>query len=316
MPKLPLPPLRALQAFEAVARHRSFKAAAAELNVTPTAISHQIRMLEQICGKSLLQRRPRPLCLTAAGERLYPALRGGFALFAEAIAALRQPGVARPLRVTSPNAFASRWLVPRLPAWQAMHPEWPLEIIGTDQVLDLTAGEADVAIRYARSAPKGLVSTEIARDTFVAVASPALLAREARAMLDIDDLMRIPLIHYEWTNRDPLAPTWTQWFAASAPGAKDAAIRHGRRDLSFREEMHAIDAVVAGQGIALCSSVVVDGLLRSGALCKAHALGLPGFGFYVTHAAGHQELAAVETFAGWLLSMAGAPATESMDPLP
>ncbi|GAA7771545.1 hypothetical protein HpMS107_58760 [Helicobacter pylori] len=106
-----LPPLRALQAFEAVARHRSFKAAAAELNVTPTAISHQIRMLEQICGKALLQRRPRPLRLTVAGERLYPALRSGFALFAEAVATVGQPGVARPLRVTSPNAFASRWLV-------------------------------------------------------------------------------------------------------------------------------------------------------------------------------------------------------------
>ncbi|MBV8156675.1 MAG: LysR family transcriptional regulator [Dyella sp.] len=297
-----LPPLRALQAFEAVARHRSFKTAAAELNVTPTAISHQIRMLEQLCGKPLFQRRPRPLRLTPAGEQLYPALRSGFALFAEAIESIGQSGAARPLRVTSPNAFASRWLVPRLPAWQAIHPEWPLDIIGTDRVLDLAAGEADIAIRYARSAPKGLVCTEIARDTFIAVASPALLEREGRVTLEIDDLLRLPLIHYEWSSGDPSAPTWTQWFAAAAPGMRDASAPRGQRDLGFREELHAIDAVVAGQGVALCSDVVVDGLLRSGALCRAHAMGLPGFGFYVAHDAGHRGSDAVETFAAWLLS--------------
>jgi len=299
-----LPPLRSLQAFEAVARHRSFKAAAAELNVTPTAISHQIRMLEQICGMPLFQRQPRPLRLTVAGERLYPALRSGFALFAEAIENVGQSGAARPLRVTSPNAFASRWLVPRLPAWQAIHPEWPLDIIGTDRVLDLAAGEADIAIRYARSAPRGLICTEIARDRFIAVASPALLAREGRQTLEIDDLLRLPLIHYEWTSGDPSAPTWTQWFAAAAPGMRDASTSRGQRDLGFREELHAIDAVVAGQGVALCSDVVVDGLLRSGALCKAHATGLPGFGFYVAHDAGRRAAAAVEIFAAWLLSAA------------
>jgi len=307
-PPQKLPPLRALQAFEAAARHRSFKAAAAELNVTPTAISHQIQMLEQICGQPLFRRRPRPLRLTVAGERLYPALRSGFALFAEAVESVAQSGAPRPLRVTSPNAFASRWLVPRLPAWQAIHPEWPLDIIGTDRVLDLAAGEADIAIRYARSAPLGLVCTEIARDTFIAVASPALLAREGdregRALLEIDDLLRLPLIHYEWTSGDPSAPTWTQWFAVAAPGMRDASARRGQRDLGFREELHAIDAVVAGQGVALCSDVVVDGLLRSGALCKAHETGLPGFGFYVAHDAAHGVSAAVETFAAWLMTAA------------
>jgi LysR family glycine cleavage system transcriptional activator len=305
-----LPPLRALQAFEAVARHRSFKAAAAELNVTPTAVSHQIRMLEAICGKPLLQRRPRPLRLTAAGERLYPALHRGFTLLADAIASLGQPGAARPLRVTSPNAFASRWLVPRLPAWQTLHPEWPLEIIGTDRVLDLAAGEADVAIRYARCAPRGLVSAEFARDTFIAVASPALLARTGRTVLDIGDLMAIPLIHYDWSSGDPLAPTWAQWFTACARSAEHAPTRRNPHDLSFREELHAIDAVVAGQGVALCSDVVVDGLLRSGALCQAHPLALPGFGFYVAHAGGHSEPVVVSGFADWLLSMGRAPEGE------
>jgi LysR family glycine cleavage system transcriptional activator len=104
-----LPPLRALHAFEAAARHHSFGAAANELGVTPTAISHQIRQLEEACGVKLFQRRPRPLLLTSAGARLYPALRNGFDALASAVALLAEEDVQAPLRVTSPSAFASKW---------------------------------------------------------------------------------------------------------------------------------------------------------------------------------------------------------------
>src|SRR5712664_1051474 len=110
-----LPPLRALHAFEAAARHLSFGAAAKELGVTPTAISHQIRQLEEACGVKLFQRRPRPLLLTSAGACLYPALRNGFDALASAVALLED--LQAPLRVTSTNAFASKWLVPQLPKW-------------------------------------------------------------------------------------------------------------------------------------------------------------------------------------------------------
>ena len=146
-----LPPLVELRAFDAAARHLSFKKAAAELGVTPTAISHQIRLLERYCGRALFRRRPRPLSLTDAGARLFPAIRGGLEAFATAIAAVKRDGDRQPLRVTTTNAFASRWLVPRLPAWRKLHPEAPLEVIGTDSVLDLHAGDGDVAIRYATS---------------------------------------------------------------------------------------------------------------------------------------------------------------------
>ncbi len=150
-----LPPLGALRAFEAAARHRNFARAAAELGVTPTAISHQVRTLEQACGQALFRRRPRPLALTAAGARLLPVLSDGFDAFAHAVAALRPPRAAPPLRVTMPNAFAGQWLVPRLARWREAHPTVPLEVIGTNAVLDLRAGEADVAIRYARTPPVG-----------------------------------------------------------------------------------------------------------------------------------------------------------------
>jgi LysR family transcriptional regulator, glycine cleavage system transcriptional activator len=117
-----LPPLVELRAFDAAARHLSFKRAAAELGVTPTAVSHQIRLLERYCGRALFRRRPRPLSLTDAGARLFPAIRGGLEAFAGAIAAVKWDGDQQPLRVTTTNAFASRWLVPRLPAWRKCIP--------------------------------------------------------------------------------------------------------------------------------------------------------------------------------------------------
>src|SRR5437764_13535740 len=118
-----LPPLGSLRAFEAAARCMSFTKAAAELGVTPTAVSHQIRLLEDICGQPLFRRRPRPLVLTGAGERLFPVVRNGFDAFAAAITSASAGVGERPLRVTSPNAFASRWLIPRLPRWREAQPD-------------------------------------------------------------------------------------------------------------------------------------------------------------------------------------------------
>ncbi|MDF3835367.1 LysR substrate-binding domain-containing protein [Cupriavidus basilensis] len=298
-----LPPLRSLQAFEAAARLGSFKAAAAELHVTPTAISHQIRLLEETCGHRLFQRQPRPPVLTGAGARLYPALRDGFDALLGAVAGMAESRAPSPLRVTSPNAFASRWLVPRLPQWRERYPDIALEIIGTDAILDLRAGDADVAIRYARTMPAGFVVREICRDTFFPVCSPALLLKDGHAIERASDLMRFPLIHFDWMTRDPNAPTWQQWLATASlidPSLKAADKTWA---LSFREELHAIDAVVAAQGIAICSDVVVGHELRSGTLVKAHPLSLPGYGFYLVAMAQNARQADIEAFATWMRAM-------------
>ncbi len=280
----------------------SFREAAAELGVTPTAISHQIRLLEDICGQPLFRRRPRPLVLTGAGERLFPVIQNGFDAFVTAIA-LASAGVGqRPLRVTSPNAFASRWLVPRLPKWREKHPNTPLEIIGTDAVLDLRAGNADVAIRYARRMPPNLAAQEIFRDTFFPVCSPELLAKGSRQIERAADLLQYPLVHFDWMNRDPEAPTWRRWLATARSVDPDIPDTNKAWDLSFREELHAIDAVAAGQGIAICSDVVVSRELNSGALVKAHALSLPGYGFYLVSVPSHPQRPNIEAFSAWMRS--------------
>jgi LysR family glycine cleavage system transcriptional activator len=283
----------------------SFKKAAAELGVTPTAISHQIRLLEDFCGQRLLVRRPRPLALTRAGERLFPTVRNGFDSFASAIESLSGPRGEKPLRLTAPLAFASRWLVPRLGKWRTARPDVPLEVIGTDAVVDLRSGECDLAIRYSRRMPMDLAGEEVCRDAYGPICSPALLGRGAGTVASPADLLRYPLIHFDWQGWDPEAPTWRLWLsAAQSAGHQPCAPDVGNRssDLTFREEMHAIDAVVAGQGIAILSDVVVSHELRRRKLVRAHALTLPGYGFHVVYMPQHPRRSVIREFADWVRS--------------
>src|SRR6266566_4346853 len=271
-----LPPLIELRAFEAAARHMSFKKAAAELGVTPTAISHQIRLLEQYCGRALFRRRPRPLSLTQAGARLFPVVRDGIEAFAAALGAIRRHGDRQPLRVTTTNAFASRWLVPRLLRWRRLRPDAPLEVIGTDSVIDLRAGDADVAIRYARTPPKDGNATEFLKDTFWPVCSPALFASGGRLRKPAD-LRRHVLVHCYWSPSDLEAPTWQRWLAVARSKWSDVPEFRDMEHLSFREELHAIEAVIAGQGVGIFSDVLVAKELAAGTLVKAFAVSLPGY---------------------------------------
>ncbi|WP_280823535.1 LysR substrate-binding domain-containing protein [Pseudaminobacter soli (ex Li et al. 2025)] len=290
-----------MRAFEAAARHLSFQKAAAELGVTSTAISHQIRLLEECCGQALFRRRPRPLQLTSAGQDLFPVLRNGFDAFAAVLETLSASTEARSLRVTTTNAFASRWLVPRLPQWRKAHPDIPLEVIGTDKLLDLRSGEADVAIRYTRTMPADSGAQEMFRDRFFPMCSAALLAA-GRPILRPGDLRQHPLIHFDWLKTDAETPTWRRWWAAARSIDSGLPEIANVWDLSFREETHAIEAILAGQGIAICSDVVLARELASGALVKAHELSLPGFGFYLVQPPDHPRQAVIARFSEWIRS--------------
>jgi LysR family glycine cleavage system transcriptional activator len=297
-----LPPLVELRAFDAAARHLSFKKAAAELGVTPTAISHQIRLLERYCGRALFRRRPRPLSLTEAGARLFPVIRDGLEAFARAIAAVKRDGDKQPLRVTTTNAFASRWLVPRLPRWRKVRPDAPLDVIGTDSVLDLHAGDADVAIRYARTSPTDGISTEILIDTFWPVCNPRLLCSGER-LKKAADLRGHVLVHCYWSPSDLGAPTWQGWLSAARSKWRDVPEFKDMDHLSFREELHAIEAVIAGQGIGIFSNVIVAQELATGTLVKAFGVSLPGYRFYVVRMPGHPREKTIEAFSTWLQSV-------------
>ncbi|MCA1388071.1 LysR family transcriptional regulator [Bradyrhizobium sp. BRP19] len=297
-----LPPLIELRAFEAAARHLSFKKAAAELGVTPTAISHQIGLLEQYCGRALFRRRPRPLSLTDAGARLFPAIRGGLEAFAAAIASLKQEGDEQPLRVTTTNAFASRWLVPRLPLWRKLHPDVPLEVIGTDTVLDLQAGDSDVAIRYATSRvpPTDGIVDELFSDTFWPICNPDLLST-GRLKRPVD-LAKHVLIHSYWSPADREPPTWQRWLGLAQRRWREVPQYKDLQHLSFREELHAIEAVISGQGVGIFSDVLVAHDLAAGTLVKAFSLKLPGYSFYVVSRPSHPRARTIRVFSQWLRS--------------
>lgn len=300
-----LPPLAELRAFEAAARLLSFKQAAAELGLTPTAVSHQIRLLEEHCGKKLFRRQPRPLAMTEAGQQLFPAVYGGFELFAEGLATVRT-GSAGKLRITATNAFAARWLLPRLADWRSSHPRLKVEIIGTDNVLDLAAGEADVAIRYARTPPDALASVELARDVFFVVASPRLM-KGRRLPLRPAELAELPLIDTDWPATDTSAPTWRRWQAVAGHGCEAMPDLASMTQLRFQEELHAIQAAIDGQGIAICSNVLVEPELTQGALLPVSKITLPGYAFYAAYRVPNPKKKAIEAFVDWTWRAIGQP---------
>lgn len=297
-----LPPLSELRAFEAAARHLSFKKAAAELSVTATAISHQVRLLEEFCGVPLFRRRPRPLRLTPAGERLQPLIREGFDGFARAFSSLVDTPRERTLVVTTTNAFASRWLVPQLPSWQESHPEIELEIIGTDALLDLERGEADVAIRYMFAPPPHLSAIELFRDRFVTVCSPDLLP-ERSPLASVRELRRYPLIHAWWSPLDPHAPTWERWLLWMRAGDPGVPLLEEFEQLRFREELHMIDAAIGGLGVGLCGDLLVSRELQAGTLIRAVEKIYPGYGYYLVSPSDTPRRESIEVFASWLRSL-------------
>jgi LysR family glycine cleavage system transcriptional activator len=234
---------------------------------------------------------------------LFPVLEDGLDSFATVLEEIASGAKRRqPLQVTTTNAFAHRWLVPRLPLWRETNPDIALEIIGTDTVVDLNARQADIAIRYQRCPPTALVTHELFRDTFWPVCSPALIA--AAPISDIADIAQHTLIHMHWQPWERAPPTWQRWLEAARDLDPQLQSPAGVGALSFREELHAIEAVIDGQGIGILSDALVARELASGALVKALDLSLPGFGFYFAHLPNHPKQAVIDAFHAWICSVA------------
>ncbi|MET0401252.1 MAG: transcriptional regulator GcvA [Cystobacter sp.] len=265
-----LPPLSALLAFEAAARHGSFKRAAQELAVTPTAISHQIRSLEEQTGLTLFERQVRKVVLTEAGARLYPVLREGFDSFEAAFAEVLRSKQRERVSISATNAFTAKWLVPRVAGFHRLHPEIDLQLHASDVVIDLAEQKIDIAIRYGRGPYPGMTVEPMFSDQFAPVVSPALGVRTPA------DLQKVPRIHFEWKRAHPANPTWDVWFEqAHLPRTSTLG------QLRFSDESHAIHAAVAGQGIALVSLVLVETELASGQLVQPFGPTLTGYAHHL-----------------------------------
>ncbi|WP_439891096.1 LysR substrate-binding domain-containing protein [Ralstonia sp. 25C] len=291
-----LPPLSALRAFEAAARHLSMRRAADELSVTPTAVSHQIRRLEEALGVTLFERQVRALRLSEAGQRLYPVLNTGFDAFAHAIDSIRAPEV-QPARqrvtLTAPMGLAARWLVPRLGAFATAHPEIDLRIHASDTVVDLHGGSADLAVRYGDmpAAAPDLAAERLFGDAYAPACHPGLNVQSH------DDLARVPLIHSEWQRTLPQPIGWSMW-------AHAAGIEHMLKldaGIVLSDDGHAMSAAMAGQGVILANLPLVRDALEAGTLVRPFdGPVIRRYAFWVVTPAARLEDAGVRAVWNWL----------------
>lgn len=298
-----LPPLGSLRAFEAAARLESFKRAAAELGVTPTAVSHQIRQLEAGFGVALFARQTRKVVLTVEGRALYPSLREAFDQMATAVEAVRRPPTRRMATLSATVAFTAKLLVPRTASFRALHPGWDLRLHASDDPVDLQAGEADAAIRYGLGPYPGLAALPLLTDSFAPVCSPHLGLREPLDLLDAT------LIHFEWgpQAKKVSVPSWRSWIEQAGLAGIDA-----EAGITFNDESSAIQAAIAGQGIALLSTALVAAELASGALVQPFfGPELPGLRYDLVYPGGAETWPQVTVLRSWVMSeIAGARTDE------
>lgn len=284
-------PLSALRAFEAAARLGSFKAAAEELAVTPTAISHQIRALEELTGVPLFDRQVRRVARTEAGAQLYPVLRDGFDAFQAALDRLTQTRRRPQVVISATNAFTVKWLVPRMADFRLAHPGIDLQLQASDDVVDLRSTAVDIAIRYGRGPYPGLVTTPLFADRFAPVANPRL------GVTSVEDLARVPLICFDWKRQQAENPTWERWFAEAGVAPEPSA-----GQLRFSDEGHAIQAAVAGHGIALVSQALIADELAAGHLVRPFGPSIDGHTYHLAVSNERAPSGSAEAVMTWLQS--------------
>ncbi len=282
-----LPPLHALRAFEAAARHLHFADAAEELGLTPTAISHQVRQLEDILGVTLFHRFPRPVRLTVAGEKLFPVLRQALDQIAGTIDQLSVSTAETPLRLSVTMAFASRWLMPRLRAETGLR----ITVEAADLPADLHASDIDMAIRYAGQPDDRAEWHRLFDDAIIPVCAPDLVTLP----LSSEDIMALPLLDYRWKSASQNAPNWQRWHARAGVRASLPAVAQ-----TFSEEIHAIDAAVSGQGAVLASQSLVADLLNAGQLVQLSDIALPGLTYWSVFLSTHPDQDRLAHLLDWL----------------
>jgi len=290
-----LPPLSALRAFEAAARHVSFSKAADELNVTPAAVSHQIHALEQDLGVRLFHRLNRSIELTTSAQILLPGLTEAFAGIQSSVRRLRAHNDTGTLTVTASPSFAAKWLVLRLHRFHDLCPQIDVRISATDEVVELTKGDFDVAVRYGTGKYPGLDVELLFTNEVFPACSPQLLTA-GPPLRTPDDLPLHNLIHDQAIERDPLVPTWPMWLKAA--GVKNIPAAGG---LSFNNMHLSLDAAIAGHGVVLAYSTIAAADLAAGRLVRLFSLALPDqFAYYIVTAPGALERPKVTAFRNWL----------------
>ncbi|MFC6633133.1 LysR substrate-binding domain-containing protein [Microbulbifer taiwanensis] len=279
--------LNSIRVFEAAARLGSFKGAAEELHITPTAVSHQIRNLEAQLDTALFERRTRAVYLTGAGQQLADAARLSLQTLADAIEAIS--GRPKVLTVSTTSAFAALWLASRLQDFYRAHPQLRVVVQTDEQLVDLERDRrVDIAIRYGQP-PAESGAELLLREAFGVYGSADSLAK-------LEKGRPVTAFETQWKSSNLQAITAEQWWRRFMPRRKMP------ERYRFDQELHVIQAALAGRGLAFVSSLLVDSAVQQGWLrpyredCR-----LPGFGYYLISRERGQP-AKVEAFRSWLKS--------------
>jgi LysR family transcriptional regulator, glycine cleavage system transcriptional activator len=297
-----LPPLNALRCFEVAARHLSFTKAAEELNVTHSAVSHQIKALEEWLGMQLFRRVNRGLMLTEPGQAYLKPVREAFERLGEATRRLRSKGRSGPLTVTVMPSFAGKWMMPRLRRFRERHPDIDVRISANSQVVDFNREDVDLAVRYGRGHWPGLKVELLMRESMFPVCSPKLLDGPLPLRTPADLRHHALLNDFDWQ-----IDLWQLWFdAAGIPGQVP------NHALSFNYSNLMLQAAIDGLGVALSQNVLAGDDLAAGRLVKPFDISLPSeFAYYVVTPEVTAEQPKIKAFRDWLFAEAGDGALES-----
>jgi LysR family glycine cleavage system transcriptional activator len=289
--------LNALKVFWAAARHGSFVKAANELHVTASAVSLQIRQLEDELGLKLFERTPKGLALTAAGSRVLPDVNSAFEKLRATFSTLNEAEEGAVLTVSAAPSFAAKWLLPRLSRFLSANPDIEVSIKATVELADFERGEADLGIRYGRGGYPDLETELLMREMVFPVCSPELLnGQKKRATAEL--LNSVNLLHDDSADQNEALPGWKMWLRAAA--IDDVDWRKGPR---FNQTVLAIEAAAAGLGVALAPAALVEGDLASGRLVRLASAELSEpFAYYLVYPAAKSERASVKAFRAWLLA--------------
>ena len=289
-----LPSLNGLRAFEAAARHLSFTLAATELNVTQTAISHQIRRLEEELGIRLFVRQNRALALTPEARDYLPGVRAAFNDLRLATDRLLRRDDDKVLTLSTLASLAAKWLLPRLTDFQEQHPGIDVRITTSTSLVDFQRDDVDAAIRYGRGQWPGLRADWLMADELFPVCSPSLL-RGDKPLQRPEDLRNHPLLHTSNANSDD----WRLWLTAAGLPA-DIAKQPG---ITFDMIFMTIQAAIDGIGVAMGRTSYVQDDIAKGRLVVPFKIALPAdAGFYLVAPEGRREAPKLAAFRQWIVA--------------
>ncbi len=289
-----LPPLNALRAFEAAARHLSFTRAAEELHVTQAAVSHQVKSLEDYLGIKLFRRFNRSLLLTDEGQSYLPGLTKAFDLLDDSTRRLAKKDAGGALTVSVLPSFAARWLVARLGRFRRAHPEVDLRIDPNAGLADFAHGDVDVGIRYGKGNYPGLHAVRLMAEDIFPVCSPTLMEGE-HLLNHPEDLAYHTLLH------DDGHGDWRTWLLANEVKNVDP-----NRGTVFTDSSMLVEAAKRGQGVALARSVLASDELEAGTLVRPFGdQSVPAeYAYYIVCPEDTADLPKIKAFRGWLLKEA------------